>query len=253
MVWITQKDRVAPMADARDHNSMAPVQNKRTGEQETVHLSALFLSKEIEPCRRAPCSPMEEMKMDLENKQEKTVKPDGKALPFEKVEQAGMAKPQEQEENFSVRRAVQRKQKAKQNGYAIYVPGKGPQPVTREVYVYWCKSLRREKYEKEKERKNGVLSYDEYMSKVGDHSRLIPTRGMRSQWGQSVEQALEHKRLREELNRLPEKDQDLMLELYGSQRSLRDIARERNVTHQAISKQRDRILRTLAKNLEDIK
>ena len=191
--------------------------------------------------------------MDWETKLENTAKKEGETTPQEKAAQQGPQTPPEKADNPMARHVMQRRKKAAQDGYAIYIAGKGPQKVSREVYDYWCKSVRREKYEKEKERKNGVLSYDEYLSKVGDHSRMIPTGGMRSQWGQSVEQALEQKRLHQELRRLPEKDRDLMLELYGTQRSLRDIAREREVTHQAVSKQRDRILRKLAENLKDIK
>ena len=58
---------------------------------------------------------------------------------------------------------------------------------------------------------------------------------------------IEMEAFRECLSKLPESDRRFLLDIYRGDRSLRDIASEKGVTHQALMKRRDRLFKRIRK------
>ena len=143
------------------------------------------------------------------------------------------------------------------NEYYIKLPKQGVQKVSRSVYCYWYASRRRQKYQKEQERKFGVRSYEAYLQKrghVAEEVHLIWQQEADEEMSPEnyLEQKMIYERLYQELEKLPPEDQKLIFELFYACIGLRELARQEGVTHRAIAKKRDRILKNLAKMLEDL-
>lgn len=120
--------------------------------------------------------------------------------------------------------------------------------VSREVYLEWYQSRRRERYQKEKSRKHGICSLEE-LEKKGDF------------WGMSfcVCDCLEETVLRnicrdevrEALGKLPEPDAKLIDLLYFKETTVTDAANKCNCSRKTIQNRRRRILEELSHILQE--
>ncbi len=120
--------------------------------------------------------------------------------------------------------------------------------VTREVYLEWYQSRRRERYQKEKGRKYGVCSLNELEEK-GDFSRAFVN------VGEGVEEtALRNicrDKVREALENLPAEDARLIELLYFMESTVTDAARIFGCSRRTIQNRRKRILRELFQKMQD--
>ena len=119
--------------------------------------------------------------------------------------------------------------------------------VSREVYLEWYQSRRRERYQKEKNRKHGVYSLDE-MEEKGD------CRGMTFCVCDGLEEtALRNicrDKVREALGKLPEPDAELIDLLYFREATVTDAAKMCNCSRKTIQNRRKRILKELGRILQ---
>ncbi len=120
--------------------------------------------------------------------------------------------------------------------------------VTREVYLEWYQSRRREKYQKEKGRKYGVCSLNELKEK-GDFSRAFVN------VGEGVEEtALRNicrDKVREALENLPAEDARLIELLYFMESTVTDAARIFGCSRRTIQNRRKRILKELFQKMQE--
>jgi RNA polymerase sigma factor (sigma-70 family) len=120
--------------------------------------------------------------------------------------------------------------------------------VSREVYLCWYASDRQERYLVERDRKNNVCSY-EYLreSALGEEENslgdVIP-----SPEGSAEEQVLKKiltDKLYSALRRLEPQELRLIYAIFFENVSLRNYAKKHGVTHRAVQKRKDRILKKL--------
>lgn len=120
--------------------------------------------------------------------------------------------------------------------------------VTREVYLEWYQSRRRERYQKEKGRKYGVCSLNELREK-GDFSRAFVN------VGEGVEEtALRNicrDKVREVLENLPAGDARLIELLYFMEVTVTDAARIFGCSRRTIQNRRKRILKELFQKMQE--
>ncbi len=120
--------------------------------------------------------------------------------------------------------------------------------VTREVYLEWYQSRRRERYQKEKGRKYGVYSLNELEEK-GDFSRAFVN------VGEGVEEtALRNicrDKVREALENLPAEDARLIELLYFMESTVTDAARIFGCSRRTIQNRRKRILKELFQKMQE--
>lgn len=125
-------------------------------------------------------------------------------------------------------------------------------PVSKEVYWCWFGMRRREQYQKEQDRKNGVFSLEELPEyvfadgKEGENNMIARDN--------VLEEALRNltvERLRAEIDKLQEENRLLIQALYFDNIGVCEYAAQKEVTYKAIQKRRDRILQKLKKILEE--
>jgi len=107
--------------------------------------------------------------------------------------------------------------------------------VTREVYLEWYQSRRREKYQKERSRKNGVCSLEQLGENVGT---VIPV-------GDSLEETVIREmcieKLREVIDNLPEIDAYLLYLLFFEEVTVKETAQLCGCSRKTIENRRRRI------------
>lgn len=132
--------------------------------------------------------------------------------------------------------------------YFIPLEGREACEVEREVYLCWYAGDRQERYQRERDRKNGLCSLENLPQIVyGEDSRscadVIP-----SPEG-SAEDIVMRKLLTEQLyhalGRLRREDRQLIDRIFFEGVSMRSYAREMGVTHRTVQKRRDSILKNL--------
>ena len=120
--------------------------------------------------------------------------------------------------------------------------------VSREVYLEWYQSRRREKYQKERNRKHGVCSLNELEDK-GDFS------GIPVNVGEGLEEtALRNicrDKVREVLGSLPAEDVRLVELLYFMETTVMDAAQVFGCSRKTIQNRRKRILKELSQKMQE--
>ena len=138
---------------------------------------------------------------------------------------------------------------AEQKKYYIHVPGALVE-VSEGVYFAYYQEKRRGRTLKEKDERNGAVSYDGLDTPELSGQEMIPDRG-----AVSVEDAAIANILRGELRRclalLDEPDRQLIQALYFEGLSEREYAKRVGVPQRTINDRRHRALRKLKKLLEN--
>lgn len=120
--------------------------------------------------------------------------------------------------------------------------------VTKEVYLEWYQSRRREKYQKERDRKHGICSLDELV----ESGRFSGSGG--SILNETEELALKNFQrdgLQKMLEKLPSQDARLMVLLYFEERTVKAAAELYGCSRKAIQNRRKRILNELFRMLQE--
>ncbi len=114
--------------------------------------------------------------------------------------------------------------------------------VTRDVYLTWYQSLRRERYQEEQSRKHGVCSLNELEEKGDFFSK--PANG-----GEGAEETALRNIFRDEVHKavcsLPVEDAKLITLLYFSETSVKDTANILGCCQKTVRNRRKRILKEL--------
>ena len=123
--------------------------------------------------------------------------------------------------------------------------------VNREVYHCYYAGIRQERYQKELERKYGVVSIEAVTSSLPDGGRgydFIPSG--EEDIAEQVNKKMMIEKLRAALKKLKPEDRRLIQALYYDNVGVRSYARENGITHRCVQKRRDKILAQLRKMLE---
>lgn len=131
--------------------------------------------------------------------------------------------------------------------YFLYVKGKAV-PVSEEVYKGYWKITEHEKYLLKKDWKNNVLPFSSFDHDGNFADNLIDEN---IDLEKIIEIKLQIEKLHEALNQLTKEERELIEAIFYKEESLRSISRKEQVSHQAISQRRDRILKKLKKILEE--
>ncbi len=111
--------------------------------------------------------------------------------------------------------------------------------VTREVYLEWHQSRRREKYQMEKRRAHGVCS----LEALGENALPVLPGGY---WENTPEENAAKlicmEKVRQGISRLPEQDACLVRMLFFDEMTVTDAALSFGCSRKSIQKRRDRIL-----------
>ena len=111
--------------------------------------------------------------------------------------------------------------------------------VSREVYLEWHQSRRRERYQKEKSRKQGIYSLEE-MEQKGNCRRMPFC--VHDGLEETALRNICREKVREALGRLPESDARLIDLLYFKETTVTDAAKMCNCSRKTIQNRRRRIL-----------
>lgn len=120
--------------------------------------------------------------------------------------------------------------------------------VSREVYLEWYQSRRRERYQQEKSRKHGVYSLNELEEKGNCHG--MPFR-VQEGLEETVLRNICRDKVREALNRLPDSDAGLMELLYFREATVTDAAEICGCSRKTIQNRRKRILEELCRIMQE--
>lgn len=118
--------------------------------------------------------------------------------------------------------------------------------VTREVYLEWYQSRRREKYQEERSRKNGVCSLEQLEEKAGTE---IP---VRDSLEETAIQEMCIEKLREVMNNLPEMDAYLLYLLFFEEVTVKEAAQLCGCSRKTVENRRRRILRELKCKMQEM-
>ncbi len=118
--------------------------------------------------------------------------------------------------------------------------------VTREVYLEWYQSRRREKYQEERSRKNGVCSLEQLEEKAGTVTSA----------GDSLEEIAIRRmcieKLREVMDNLPEMDAYLLYLLFFEEVTVKEAAQLCGCSRKTVENRRRRILRELKCKMQEM-
>ena len=120
--------------------------------------------------------------------------------------------------------------------------------VTREVYLEWYQSRRREKYQQEQKQKYGVCSLD--VVQEGSFAKTSI-----SQEGQPEEMAVRSeclKKLKESLGQLPEQEAYLIYLLFFEEVTVKEAAQICGCSRNTIQNRKKRILKTLKNIMKEL-
>lgn len=121
--------------------------------------------------------------------------------------------------------------------------------ISREVYLEWYGSKRRERYQKERDRKHGVCSIEALEEKGCFHEMA-----MTNMWNMTEETALYHiyrDKLWEAIGRLAKQDAQLIRLLYFDECSVKKAAEIFGCSRKSIRSRRGRILEELYRMVEE--
>jgi RNA polymerase sigma factor (sigma-70 family) len=150
--------------------------------------------------------------------------------------------------------------------YVVRINGKILVEVTREVYLAWYQSKRQEKYQRERDEKNGVCSLEELLEK-GDFQQIQICEEENSEIKSNFQQTqiceeenseiksnfqqTHIKKLNESLESLSEKDFSLIKLLFFSEIAVKDVAEIYGCTPRTIVNRKNRILNELHQKMEE--
>lgn len=118
--------------------------------------------------------------------------------------------------------------------------------VTREVYLEWYQSRRREKYQEERSRKNGVCSLEQLEEKAGT---AIP---VKDSLEETAIRRMCIEKLREVMDRLPEMDAYLLYLLFFEEVTVKEAAQLCGCSRKTVENRRRRILRELKCKMQEM-
>lgn len=118
--------------------------------------------------------------------------------------------------------------------------------VTREVYLEWHQSRRREKYQKERNRKHGICSLNELEGKEKYSGFLDVEEGLE----EMVLREIYRDKVWEVLRNLPAEDARLMELLYFLEITVTDAAQILGCSRKTIQNRRKRILKELCQEMK---
>ena len=119
--------------------------------------------------------------------------------------------------------------------------------VTREVYLEWYQSRRRERYQNEQNQKHGICSLNELEDK-GNFSGIILN--LEGGGEETVLRNICRDKVREVLENLPEEDAKLIELLYFMEVTVTDAAQIFGCSRKTIQNRRKRILKELYRRMK---
>lgn len=135
----------------------------------------------------------------------------------------------------------------KNKKHVLYVNGKLVQ-VSKKVYEAYYKELNHERYLKRKDKKNGLIYYNQYDTDEMNYSEVMEDKCY------DVEQIVETKILMEKLydalNSLNKDERELVMELFFEEKTLKEAANKREISHSSIARRRNKILLKLKELME---
>ncbi|MGO3751664.1 MAG: sigma-70 family RNA polymerase sigma factor [Peptoniphilaceae bacterium] len=134
--------------------------------------------------------------------------------------------------------------------YVLYVNGKIV-PVKKEIYDAYYKELNHERYLNRKDRKNGLIYYNQFDTPESNFEESIGDKTF--DVSQVVETKVLMEKLYDALNSLSDEERELVIELFFEEKTLIDSAKRRDISDVAVLKRRNRILKKLKKILENEK
>lgn len=142
---------------------------------------------------------------------------------------------------------VMRGKKPKERkSYVLRMKGGTLVEVTREVYLEWYQSRRRERYQQERNRKHGVCSFEE-MEEQG--CVYVPVTD-------SLEETAIKKmcigKLREVMDALPEEDMYLLYLLFFEEVTVKEAAQLCGCSRKTVENRRKKILRELNEKMQKL-
>ncbi len=123
--------------------------------------------------------------------------------------------------------------------YVLRMTGGTLIEVTREVYLEWYQSRRREKYQRERDQKYGVCSLEGLQENGQFFEADI---SMRKETEEAALQNIQRDSLQKMLRRLPEQDAQLIILLYYEEITVKAAAEFYGCSRKAIQNRRKRIL-----------
>lgn len=111
--------------------------------------------------------------------------------------------------------------------------------VTREVYLEWYQSRRRERYQREQKQKYGVCSLEEL------EERGMPVINVTDSFEETAMKSLCVDKLREVMGNLPEEDMYLLYLLFFEEVSVKEAAQLCGCSRKTIENRRKRVLKEL--------
>lgn len=140
------------------------------------------------------------------------------------------------------------KKPKERNAYVLRMEDGTLVEVSREVYLEWYQSRRRERYQQEKNRKYGIRSLDE-----------LEEKGMRSRMPFCVREGLEEtvlrdicrEKVRKALAKLPDSDAGLIEMLYFKEVTVTEAAQICGCSRNTIQNRRKRILKELRQMMQE--
>lgn len=121
--------------------------------------------------------------------------------------------------------------------------------VTREVYLEWYQSRRKEKYQKERDRKYGVCSLDG-LEETGNFRNRGDT--VKNEPEENAIKKLCIGKLRKSLDSLPEQDAYLIYLLFFEEMTVKDTAQICGCSRKTVQNRRKRILNQLQMMMKEM-
>lgn len=132
----------------------------------------------------------------------------------------------------------------------FYLPVEGKLiSVTEEVYKGFYKMRRREKYLEERDIAKGLLNFESFDTHNRNFIDYVADETINIE--KIVEAGFLIKELHRALNSLTAQEKELIEKIFFQGEMIKDIAREEDVSHVAIQKRRNRILKKLKEILKD--
>lgn len=118
--------------------------------------------------------------------------------------------------------------------------------VTREVYLEWYQSRRRERYQREQKQKYGVCSLEEL------EERGMPVINVTDSFEETAMKNLCVDKLREVMDNLPEEDMYLLYLLFFEEVSVKEAAQLCGCSRKTIENRRKRVLKELNEKMREM-
>ena len=123
-------------------------------------------------------------------------------------------------------------------------------PVSREVYEEFYVYRRRERYLEERDISKGLLYFSDFDTEDGNFIDNVEDKTV--DVDKLVEAGMMIKELYKALDGLNTEERDLLEKIFFKEESIREIARDENISHVAIQKRRNKILNKLKEILKDL-